>query len=222
MARDLPVLGAALTLDMLAFNRDWVLSAPRDVELESFALAHVLNGDLAAPIARAKALLDGHTGRLGLHGPYIGFAIDCPDPDIALIVRHRLLQCLGVCEALGADQMVIHSPVTTWDHFNHATDPVQRGSQIERVRYILGPVLQRAEAAGIVLVLENIEDIDPAARGALADALASPALALSLDTGHAHYAHVTTGAPPVDAFVHAAGARLRHVHLQDADGHADR
>jgi sugar phosphate isomerase/epimerase len=45
---------------------------------------------------------------------------------------------------------------------------------------------------------------------------------VSVDTGHAHYAHVSTGAPPVDVFVRAAGARLAHVHLQDADGYADR
>ncbi|MGV6847321.1 MAG: sugar phosphate isomerase/epimerase family protein, partial [Marinibacterium sp.] len=36
------------------------------------------------------------------------------------------------------------------------------------------------------------------------------------------YAHGATGAPPVDYFVRAAGDRLAHVHLQDADGFADR
>ncbi|TIW76161.1 MAG: sugar phosphate isomerase/epimerase, partial [Mesorhizobium sp.] len=34
--------------------------------------------------------------------------------------------------------------------------------------------------------------------------------------------HGSTGAPPVDYFVRAAGNRLQHVHLQDADGYADR
>ena len=50
----------------------------------------------------------------------------------------------------------------------------------------------------------------------------SDAVKISVDTGHAHYAHASTGAPPVDYFVKAAGNRLRHVHLQDADGYADR
>lgn len=44
----------------------------------------------------------------------------------------------------------------------------------------------------------------------------------SLDVGHAHYAHHSTGAPPVDYYVRAGGALLDHVHIQDADGHADR
>ncbi|MFN3971188.1 MAG: sugar phosphate isomerase/epimerase family protein [Gemmobacter sp.] len=222
MSRPLPVLGAALTLDMLARHRDWVLSAPRDVELQSFASARALTGDMTPLIDRARGLLDGHVGRLGLHGPFLGFSIDTYDPAVAEIVRTRMLACLDACAALGADQMVVHSPVTIWDHSNHLAEPLQAQVQIERVRWVMGPVLARAADQGVTLVLENVEDVDPAARLRLAEALHSPALALSLDTGHAHYAHTLAGAPPVDAFIHAAGPRLHHVHLQDTDGFADR
>ena len=45
---------------------------------------------------------------------------------------------------------------------------------------------------------------------------------MSIDTGHAHYAHGSTGAPPVDYDIRRAGNRLEHIHLQDACGHADR
>jgi sugar phosphate isomerase/epimerase len=218
----LPVLGAALTLDMLAHNRDWVLSAPRDVELQSFCLAQVLDGDLGPTLARAKSLLDGHTGRLGLHGPFVGFQIDCADPGIAAVIQSRMLRCLDACEALGADQMVIHSPTTAWDHTNHQSEPVQAFLQVEKTRFVLGPVIKRAEDLGVTLVIENCEDIDPAARVRLAEALKSPNVQVSLDTGHAHYAHCLTGAPPVDIFIQAAGKRLQHVHLQDTDGFADR
>ncbi len=218
----LPTLGAALTLDMLALHRDWMLSAPRDLELQSFCLPHVLNGDLATPLARASKLIDGLTGRIGIHGPYIGFSLDSADPDVALIVQARMLKALEVCEALGATQMVIHSPLTAWDHSEHQIDPYAPLIQIERLRFILGPVLKRAEDSGVTLVLENIEDVDPGARCRMVDALKSPALKASLDTGHAQWAHVTAGAPPVDAYVLAAGKRLEHVHLQDSDGFADR
>ena len=217
-----PVLGAALTLDMLALHRDWMLSAPRDLELQSFCLPHVLNGDLSAPLDRARKLIDGLTGRIGLHGPYVGFTIDSADPDVALIVQARMLKSLEVCEALGASQMVIHSPITTWDHGNQQVSAHDALIQIELARYTLGPVLKRAEDTGVGLVLENIEDVDPAARVRMVDALNSPALKVSLDTGHAQYAHVTAGAPPVDTYIMAAGKRLDHVHLQDSDGFADR
>ncbi|MDN5788478.1 sugar phosphate isomerase/epimerase [Pseudorhodobacter sp.] len=217
-----PVLGAALTLDMLELHRGWMLAAPRDLELQSFCLPHVLNGDLSVPIARAKKLIDGLEGRIGIHGPYVGFSIDTADPDVAVIVQKRMLKALEVCEALMADQMVIHSPITSWDHGNQMASAHDAMIQIERVRFTLGPVLKRAEDTGVGLVLENIEDIDPAARCRMVDALNSPALKVSLDTGHAQYAHVTTAAPPVDAYVMAAGKRLDHVHLQDSDGFADR
>jgi sugar phosphate isomerase/epimerase len=220
--RPLPVLGAALTLDMLALHRDWMLSAPRDLELQSFASTRVLTGDLEPQIARAKALIDGLTGRIGLHGPFLGLAIDTYDPDVAAVVRARMLACLTVCERLGADQMVIHSPVTIWDHANHQIEAGQEPIRIERVRWVMQPVIDRAEAAGVTLVIENVEDVDPAARCRLADALNSPAVAVSLDTGHADYCHRLAGAPPPDVFVQAAGRRLQHVHLQDTDGFADR
>lgn len=44
----------------------------------------------------------------------------------------------------------------------------------------------------------------------------------SVDTGHAHLGHGSQGAQPVDYFIRIAGARLAHVHIQDADGYADR
>jgi sugar phosphate isomerase/epimerase len=87
---------------------------------------------------------------------------------------------------------------------------------------MLKDIIPRAEDMGLVIVLENIEDKDPYSRVALAEVLDSPAVRVSLDTGHAHYAHGATGAPPVDYYVRAAGDLLSHVHLHDCDGFADR
>lgn len=218
----LPLPGAALSLDMLALNRDWVLADARDVELQSFALAQVLDGDMGPLIDRARGLLDGHAGRRGLHGPFMGFAIDCPDPDIVAVIRRRMLACLSACARLGADQMVIHSPLTAWDHAGQQAEPARAVIQVERVRHVLAPVIARAEDQGVTLVIENVEDIDPAHRVRLAAALDSPAVAVSLDTGHALFAQRMWGAPAPQDFVAAAGARLAHVHLQDGDGLADR
>ena len=219
----LPVLGAAfVTADKLELHRDWLLAAPRDIELQMFVWPHALDADPEPEIERLHKLLDGTTGRRGLHGPFLGFKIDCADPALVALIKARFLKALDICVALNADQMVIHSPVSSWDDSNHAVDPSHRHNQIERSRFVLDPVLRRAEDAGIELVIENVEDKDPLARVALADTLGSDSVAVSLDTGHAHYAHVMTGAPSVDVYVRAAGKRLRHVHLQDSDGFADR
>lgn len=218
----LPILGAAMALDDLEIHRDWLFEKQRDLELQSFAEARVLNGDWAPLAARARKLLDGHKGRLGIHGPFWGFTIASQDPDIRGVVSKRLLQGLEVCASVGATHMVVHSPYTTWSYNNLDNNPGEREKITEYCHLTLRDAVKRAEDIGCTMVLENIEDKDPHIRVALADSFKSPAVAVSIDTGHAYYAHGSTGAPPVDYFVHAAGNRLQHVHLQDADGYADR
>ncbi len=218
----LPILGAALTLDEVDAHRDWLRELPRDLELQSFVDAEVLMGDWQPLAARARALLDGHEGRLGIHGPFWGFTLSSPDPEVRAVVTRRMMQGLAVCEAIGATQMVIHSPYTTWGYNNLDANTTDREKLIDYVRMTLAPALDRADEVGVTFVIENIEDIDPLDRARLAEALGWRSLAISVDTGHAHYAHGSTGAPPVDYFIRAAGDHLHHVHLQDADGFADR
>ncbi|MDQ8732267.1 sugar phosphate isomerase/epimerase family protein [Bradyrhizobium sp. LHD-71] len=217
-----PVLGAALSTASLSAHREWLLSRPRDLELQDFFRSDVLDGDWQDVAARLKKSLDGFEGRLGIHGPFWGFKIDSHDPLVRNAVRTRMLQGLEAAEAVGATQMVIHSPYTTWDHNNLDLYPGNREASIERVQATLSEVIRRAEQIGCELVIENIEDKDPHERVRLAKALNSKNVRVSLDTGHAHYAYTSTGAPPVDYYVDAAGDMLTHVHIQDSDGYADR
>ncbi|ONG55674.1 sugar phosphate isomerase [Pseudoroseomonas deserti] len=217
-----PVLGAALMLEGLQQHRDWILEQQRDLEIQDFFKAEVLDGDWKPLAEQVRRALDGHTGRIGMHGPFWGFKIDTHDAAVRAVVTRRLLQGLEVCEALRSTQMVVHSPFTTWDHYNLDAFPGARAQLQERVHQTLAPVVARAQAIGCELVIENIEDKDPRDRIGLAASFNSAAVQVSLDTGHAHYAHVSTGAPPVDFHIHLAGDALRHVHLQDTDGHADR
>lgn len=216
------VIGAALTVPHLPRYVDWLREGDRDLELQDLCEPGALTGDWSGLVAEARRLLDGWGGRLGIHGPFAGFSLATEDPEVREIVQRRLDRALDACAALGADQMVIHSPVTTWAHFNRGNRPGAETAMLETFHGVLRPALHRARDMGVVLVLENVEDIDPRARVEMVAAIGSPSLRVSLDTGHAHYAHVTTGGPPVDYFVAAAGDLLEHVHLQDADGRADR
>lgn len=218
----LPVVGAAMTLADLEIHRDWLFEKSRDLELQSFVEAEVLNGDWAPLAAHTKKLLDGHNGRVGIHGPFWGFTIASEDPEIRAIVSKRMLQGLDVCAEIGATHMVIHSPYTSWSYNNLDDNAGAREKLVERTHLTMRDAVKRAEDIGCTLVIENIEDKDPHIRVALADSFNSEAVAVSIDTGHAHYAHGYTGAPPVDYYVKAAANRLAHVHLQDADGYADR
>src|SRR5579871_1493735 len=215
-----PVIGAAMNSPSLAVYRGWIIERQRDLELQDFIDAPMLDGGWRDRAAEIKRLLDGYRGRLGIHGPFWGFQIDSRDPLVCAVISKRFLQALEACEAIGATQMVIHSPFTTWDYNN--TIPGSLEATIERVHATLQDVVARAENIGCEIVIENIEDKDPTARIKLAERFNSKSVRVSVDTGHAHYAHVTTGAPPVDYYIDAAGAALSHVHIQDNDGYADR
>lgn len=215
-------IGAALGFRDIAAHRDWLFDGARDIELTDLMSHAALTGNWRETVAEARIALDGHAGRLGIHGPFRGLDIDTPDPEVQAIVTARFLTAVEAADAVGARQMVIHSPYDRWFHQNWPMLPDYRERKIGQVRDVLGPVLTRAEALGVTLVVENIQDVDPFERLRLIEALGSPALALSIDTGHAHLARYMSGAPPVDYFVRAAGERLAHVHIQDLDGHADR
>ena len=224
---DLPRAGAAVYLSELASVaglRDWIDG--RDVEIRDFTALGALQGDSWRDIvARAKVEFAGHQDRIGLHGPFLGFAIDQPDPDLRAVVQDRMLTALAALEVFCSGRqghMVLHSPFTTWSGFNRGTEMDDQQGMVSRTLECLAPVVKRAEDTGTTLVIENCEDRDPWERVDLVRAFNSPAIRVSLDTGHAHYAHGSTAAPPVDTYVRAAGDRLAHVHLQDADGVADR
>ena len=218
----LPVIGAALTNAELATYREWILEKDRDLELQSFVNASVLDSDWTPLADEVRGLLAGYKGRMGIHGPFWGFTIDSPDPLIREVVQKRLNQGLDVCAAVGGSHMVVHSPFTTWDYNNLDARSGARDQHYTYVHATLDSVVKRAETLGVTLVMENIEDIAPADRKDLCASFGSTALQLSIDTGHAHYAHGSTGAPPVDYYLRSAGEALAHIHLQDADGYADR
>ncbi|MDX2484100.1 MAG: sugar phosphate isomerase/epimerase family protein [Pseudodonghicola sp.] len=220
----LPLLGVAIPTATLETLQDFVLAENRDLEIQDFVDGDLLNGDWKSVADRTRNLLTGYTGRLGIHGPFWGLSIANPDADMRALNRQKHLQGIEVCEHLGATQMVIHSPYTTWSYNNldNAPERKEYTRLLENCHDTMDAVVKRAEDCGVTMVIENIEDIDPDIRCALADSFNSPAMAVSIDTGHAHYAHGTNGAAPVDYYVRRAGNRLQHVHLQDAEGFADR
>ena len=219
---DLPIVGAALTLDSFSKLRDVMFEKDRDLELQDFHQPAVLDGDMTTLIDQAKKLLDGYGGRHGIHGPFWDLPLAAWDSQVQTLVQNRLIAGLDVCEAIGSTHMVIHSPYTAWDHNNIMHYPDAREGIINRFATTIAPIVKRAEDIGTTLVLENIEDIDPYFRVMLIERVGSNALKVSVDTGHAYYAHKTCGAPPVDYFLKAADHSLHHIHLQDADGYADR
>jgi sugar phosphate isomerase/epimerase len=222
MSSELPTIGAAMMVAELEQHHNWLIEGRRDLEIQDFIDTTLLDGDWRSRVEASKRWLDGYEGRLGIHGPFYDLPLCARDPAIREVVRRRLEEALHVCEAMNATHCVIHSPFTTWDYNHLDARSGLRDEMLELCHATMGSAVRRAETLGVTFVIENIEDKNPMDRVLLARSFKSKAVAVSIDTGHAHLAHGSEGAPPVDYYVTAAGMDLKHIHLQDADGFADR
>jgi sugar phosphate isomerase/epimerase len=236
----LPVIGAAMPIRTLPQHIDWLKAGNRDLELQDACFTPIfdndwsyleripgLNGsvphtDWQSLVEDARNVLDGYTGRISLHGPFTGLPLLTMDRQIRDVVRRRLDQTLTFAKALGATQVVLHSPWTFFGGpFIPYSTPEEYAIVIEIVSELLAPIIERAEAMKCQLVIEGIFDKNPQPLLDLVRALDSNYVRVSIDTGHAYINHVQ-GGPPPDQWIRDAGPLLAHMHLQDGDGHVDR
>lgn len=218
----LPAVGAAMMSDMLPTYRDWLLEAQRDLEIQDAFDPAVLDGDWSGRVRAIRDQLDGYTGRMGVHGPFMSLTILGYDPKVRALVADRLRQGLEFAAAIGASHMVIHSPFIFFGSpFQAHTLASGLNDQIALVQATLEAVVAQAEQAGVTLVVENIQDTNPGPLLGLVRSFNSERVRMSLDTGHAMITH-RIGGPSPDQWAREAGPMLAHLHLQDTDGLVDR
>lgn len=223
MTDTLPLVGAAMRVENLADYSHWLIEGQRDLEIQDAAWFGTLDGDWRSLVKEAKSILNGYTGRMGIHGPFVGLPLLAPDPRIQEVVSDRLKQALEICAELGGSHMVIHSPFQfLGTPLNTDTDDMQSNMYGQFIHKTLAPVVEFATQYQITLVIENIFDYDPYLLLRLVKSFDSACVRMSLDTGHAFVSHVYNHAPTPDYWVKAAGEHLAHIHLQDTDGEADR
>jgi sugar phosphate isomerase/epimerase len=221
-ATHLPVIGAALPIAALAQYADWLKAQQRDLEIQDPFNPTVLDSDWQSLVAQARGILDGYTGRMGVHGPFMGLTLMPRDPKVRQVVNDRLRQALDFVQALGATHMVMHSP---FDFFGgpllpHSAEHGQ-AEQFELIHALLDPIVPIAQAANCTLVIENIYDTNSAPLFALIRSFNSDFVKLSIDTGHA-FIRQQIGGPSPEAWVSQADTLLAHMHIQDTDGQIDR
>ena len=224
----LPVIGAAMPISDLLEHRNWLLEhGGRDLEIQDAYRSEVIDGDFGALLEQAKTALEGHTGRVGVHGPFDGLHLGSWDPTVRDFVTGRYLRALefveALCDTLGtrAPHMVMHSPFYFFGHAQVAhTAATGLAQQIGWAQQTLEKVLEKASSLGCTLVIENIFDRNPQPLRALVQSFDSPCVRVSLDAGHANLMS-EVGAPKADTWALEAGPLLGHVHLQDNDGMYD-
>jgi sugar phosphate isomerase/epimerase len=224
MLDHLPKLGASIHVERLPEHLNWLLDGQRDLELPDIFSPGILYGDPRAFARKARSSLEGYSGLISIHGPFLGFTIDAgDDPGLRAAVTGALLRALDFAGELGATQMVVHSPFWSFGANPFCADGKadEADAIIDQSARTLEPVIRAARGIGCMLVVENICDADPAPLLKLVRSFDAEDLGLSLDVGHAHIASRRGGATP-DQRVRQAGPLLAHLHLHDNDGNADR
>lgn len=215
-------VGAALkAADLKEFN-EWLIAEQRDLEIQDAIFPDVLDGDWRAVASQINAVLDGHTGRRGIHGPFFDISIMTRDPKAREVTQTRLQQGLEFGAAINASHMVMHSPFLYFgDPFLPHSLALGQAEQIELVHQTLEPVVALATSMQCTLVIETIYDLNPEPLLNLVRSFESEYVQFSIDTGHVFITN-QRGGPTPDQWAAAGSDVLAHLHLQDTDGHSDR
>lgn len=153
----LPVVGAAMPIAMLRGYQEWILAEQRDLEIQDAIHPDVLDGDWTPLVREARAVLNGYSGQLGLHGPFDGLTLMSHDREVRALVSDRLRKALAFGAELGATHMVIHSPFIFFgDSFLPHSSSTGLSEQIALIQATLEPLLPLAREANCTLVIENI------------------------------------------------------------------
>ncbi len=218
----LPLVGVATDIASLPRYVDWLVQGQRPLELQD-PFTHTedlasLSHDL---VRKAKSLLDGYEGWLGMHGPFISLPLDAGDSRIRQVVVDRYMDALEFGAELGARHMVLHSPFTIFGHaLVEHTMPESLQGTIDAVHTTLEKPLAFAAQIGCTLVIETIKDTNPVPLCALVSSF-DHNVGLSIDVGHTLITE-QFGGPVAHEWVRAVGPLLAHVHIQDGDGVVDR
>jgi sugar phosphate isomerase/epimerase len=216
----IPVVGAALPSHSLHAHLEWIMTAQRDLEIQDATDPHCLDGNWRERTQLIRSMLDGYTGRLGIHGPFYGLDIGCSDPAIQAVVQRRLLQGLEFAGQIGAKHMVTHSPFMNFGTGFSASNPKSFAHTVEHARKTLEPVIQLASQIGCTIMIETIQDLNPRVLREFVLAFESPWVQHSIDVGHVRIG-MTRGGASITEWIRQNGDILRHVHLQDTDGTYD-
>jgi sugar phosphate isomerase/epimerase len=199
-----PLYHAALT-ECVAYAK----TEGYNLEVATFAYTNVYDMDWQQALQEHQQQLLGFGGKVSFHGVFQDVTIHSSDPKIAQLSKERILDSLGVAEALNAQQIVFHgnlNPLVLNDYY--------RKNWIERNVGFWQQILDRYK--GTVL-LENVWESDPAIFRSLLDLVASPRLKFCFDVGHANvYSHVS-----FKEWVAALGADMTYLHLSDNTGESD-
>ena len=169
-----------------------------------------------------RLLAAGHGVDLSIHFIHRGVAPASHDP--ARRARHlnELEETLDLARDIGARVVVVHpGPIDCTGVAPARASEAVRGEALANLKQFLGAIAPKAEAEGVAVCVENLSHVPGQVIQSyrelleLIEEVASPAVQITLDLGHAHLSDGITGA--LETFA----PFLRHVHIHGIDGQRD-
>lgn len=182
------------------------------LELQEFSDPNVLDSDWRSLLDRYQRALTGFTGLLSMHGAYIDLVSGSPDLRLVALTRERYLHNLEIGRELGVKYIDFHA-----NYLPLVDHPSYLPGWVERQVAFWAPLTEQASQYGIVLLLENMWEPDPAIICRILDRIRSPYLQACLDVGHAVlYSHL-----PISEWIRDLGDYLVYTHLHNNHGTTD-
>lgn len=184
------------------------------IELGSYGLIGVRSQkDWDSTLEKHIAAVNKFSGKVAMHGPFIGIEYSHTDHLIRESIQHRIDMTFNAACTLKACRVILHSGYSIENEVFHLDE-----SWLARNISYWKNEICRWEKAGIEIVLENDVEKSPELLVELVKTVNSPSLQLCLDIGHLHYFSPYSSS----YWVNKMGSYLKHVHIHDNDQKADR
>jgi sugar phosphate isomerase/epimerase len=182
------------------------------IELTSFALPWVLNGDWKSTLQSYKLTLKDFRNDIAIHGVFMDMITASRDAKIVQVARERILQNIEIAKQLGA------KIVTFCSCFNPCIatgSPKYVDGYKERQIKFWTQIAELAE--GISLVFENLWEPQPELLRDVIEGVNSENFKALLDTGHVNvFSRV-----PIERWIETLAEHLSYIHLNDNNGDFD-
>lgn len=183
------------------------------IELQSYGLKGVDSSEAwEEKINQHKKIIEKFSGRISIHGPFVGIRQTHRDYLLKEAVEKRMQMTYEMAKELKPEIMVFHSgiigDIKRWDLVDF---------WLKETTSFWKEEIKKYETEKIKIVIENLVEESPDILIKLCDAINSDFFALCLDTGHMN---VFSELSPSE-WVKRMDKKLQYVHLHDNNGKND-
>lgn len=182
------------------------------IELMTFAMPNVLDGDWQSIVRRYQSQLKPVPGPIAMHGPFMDMAPGSPDARINQVCVERYQHALRIAAELEVHLVVFHANFIASIH----NIEYRQGWHQRNVEF-WGPIAEYAKEQGVMVAVENMWEFDPDIIGDLLKQINHPNLRACLDVGHAHL----FGEVPFEEWFTSLKDLIVHTHMNNNDGKID-